>query len=244
MKTNINGKTVLITGAGSGIGKAIALRLAEEKANIVLLGGRTESKLRSVREELTAKGANAIYVCGDLTDNTVREKGIAKALDTFGGIDILINNAGSAMNAPFDEVSEEQYDEIMTLDVKVPYFLTQKVLPYLKKSDHATVINIASVVGHLGYPLQSAYAAAKHALIGFTKSMANELYKDGVRVHVISPGGVLTDMVKLTRPDLAGEKMIVPEDIAETVAFLLLNRTNAVIDEIMLHRVGKAPFGV
>ena len=98
------------------------------------------------------------------------------------------------------------------------------------------------MVAHNGYPLQSAYTASKHALLGFSKSIAAELYNQGIRVHVISPGGVYTDMIKTARPDLTGEDMIMPEDIAETVLFLLKNRTNAVIDEIRLHRAAKEPF--
>ena len=98
------------------------------------------------------------------------------------------------------------------------------------------------MVGHAGYPLQSAYAASKHAILGFSKSLASEVYKDGVRVHVICPGGVYTDMVKVARPDLTGEGMISAEEIAEIIRFLLTCRGNAVIDEIKVHRVNKEPF--
>jgi len=98
------------------------------------------------------------------------------------------------------------------------------------------------VVAHKGYPLQSAYAASKHALAGFTKSLANEVWQEGIRVHLISPGAVFTDMVRISRPDLTGEGMILSEDIAEIAAFLVAHRTNAVIDEIEVHRAGKAPF--
>ena len=103
-------------------------------------------------------------------------------------------------------------------------------------------MNICSVVAHEGYPNQSAYVASKHALYGLSKSFANEVYDDGVRVHVIAPGGVLTDMVAITRPDLVGTPMIVPDDMADAVEYLLCHRTDAVCDEIRLHRVTKAPF--
>ena len=114
--------------------------------------------------------------------------------------------------------------------------------PFLRKSSGASVINIASVVAHAGYPNQSIYTASKHALLGMTKSIAAEYFKDNIRVHAVSPGGVYTDMVKIARPDLTGEGMIMPEDIADIVHFLLANRTNAVIDEILVHRAGKEPF--
>ena len=101
---------------------------------------------------------------------------------------------------------------------------------------------VRRIVAHSGYPYQSAYTASKHALLGLTKSLANEVYKDGIRVHAISPGGVYTDMVKISRPDLTGEGMISPKEIADIVEFLLKNRGNAVIDEIIVHRIGKEPF--
>lgn len=238
----LSGKVTVITGAGSGIGKAIALRLAEVGSNIVLFGGRTYEKLEAVANEITKSGAGCLIVPGDLTDGSIAERGISKITETFGKIDILINNAGSAIGCPFEDVTEKQFDEIMELDVKVPFFLTQKMLPYIKKSDQPTIINIASVVAHAGYPLQSAYSTAKHALLGFSQSLAREVYKDGIRVHVISPGGVYTDMIRLTRPDLTGDNMIMPEDIADAVEFLLTRRGNAVIDEICMHRTGKEPF--
>ena len=98
------------------------------------------------------------------------------------------------------------------------------------------------MVGHAGYPNQSAYTASKHALLGLTKSLAAEVYGDGVRVHAICPGGVYTDMVKISRPDLTPEGMILPQDIAEIIWFFLYNRGNAVVDEIQVHRVNKQPF--
>ena len=98
------------------------------------------------------------------------------------------------------------------------------------------------MVAHAGYPFQSPYVASKHALLGLTKSAAAELFRDNIRVHAVSPGGVYTDMVKLTRPDLSAEGMIMPEDIADIVHFILSRRNNAVIDEILVHRAGKEPF--
>ena len=107
----------------------------------------------------------------------------------------------------------------------------------------ASIINICSVVAHKGYPQQSVYAASKHALLGLSKSLANEVFRDDIRVHVISPGGVFTDMVALARPDLTPDGMTLPEDIADIVLFLLEHRAaNAVIDEIQVHRTNKEPF--
>ena len=124
----------------------------------------------------------------------------------------------------------------------ISWTLHRKALPFLKKSASPTVINLASVVAHAGYPLQSVYTASKHALLGLTKSFAREYYQDGIRVHAICPGGVYTDMVKISRPDLSPEGMIMPDEIADIVRFLVENRGNAVIDEVLVHRVNKEPF--
>ena len=172
------------------------------------------------------------------------EKAAAQAADLYGGIDVLINNAGAAANHVFENVTAAEFDKIMAINVKVPFFLTQFALPFLKKSEIPTVINIASVTGHDGYPQQSVYSASKHALLGMTKSIASEYYRENIRVHAISPGGVYTDMVKVTRPDLKPDGMIMPEDIAEIACFFLAHRGNAVVDEILVHRVGKEPFQV
>ena len=242
MPQNLAGLTAIITGAGGGIGHATAVRLAAEGMNIVLFGGHNLDKLNATREAVEKLAAPCLMLPGDLADTSAYPTMLAQVEQQFGGLDVLINNAGLALNEPFADISEETYDRIMTINVRVPFFLTQKCLPLLRRSPRASVINIASVVSHAGYPQQSVYVASKHALLGFTKSLAAECYQDNIRVHAIAPGGVYTDMVKISRPDLTPEGMILPEDVADLVFFLLANRSNAVIDEILVHRVNKQPF--
>ena len=238
----LNNRIALITGAGGGIGSAVAVKLAKLGADVVLFGGNNLSKLEKTANSVRQLGKKAEIIAGDLTDISFIESGFNKVVELFGKVDVLINNAGMALNCPFEDTSIETFDKIMAINVRTPYALTQKALPYLKKSDRASIINIASVVSHAGYPNQSAYTASKHALLGFTKSLASEVYKDGIRVHAISPGGVYTDMVKVSRPDLSPEGMIMPEDIADIVEFFLKNRSNAIVDEVLVHRLGKEPF--
>ena len=241
MNNNLKENVVVLTGAGGGIGRAIAVKLAQAGMRLVLLGGNNPDKLEVSRLEVE-KYSSCLVLPGDLTDLEFLASGIEAAHNHFGRIDILINNAGVAQSTPFEKVSVAEFDRIMTINTKVPYFLTQYALPFLKRSSAATVINIASVVAHSGYPLQSVYSASKHALLGFTKSIAREHYKDNIRVHAICPGGVYTDMVRVSRPDLTEEGMIMPEEIADIVWFFLANRGNAVIDEICVHRCNKEPF--
>lgn len=237
----LKGKVALITGASGGIGTALAVRLAQDGINLVLCG-RSEEKLTKTRDAVAPYGVRTFLYAADLTEDGAPARCLDAALGAFGRLDILINNAGMALSCPFEETTTQQFDDIMNTNVRVPYFLCQAALPSLRESDHATIINITSVVAHKGYPLQSAYAASKHALLGLSKSLANEVYSEGIRVHVIAPGAVFTDMVRIARPDLTEEGMILPEDIAEVAAFFIEHRTNAVVDEIQVHRAGKAPY--
>lgn len=239
---SLSEKIAFLTGAGGGIGKQIAIALAKEGVKIVLFGGTNIEKLNDTKKLLAPYNCVAGLYQGDLTKDSEMSNLFERAIKEIGKIDILINNAGIAYNSSLENTSAEILDKIMNINFRVPYMLTQKALPYLKQSERASIINIASVVAHNGYPNQSAYSASKHALLGFTKSLANEVYQDGIRVHAISPGGVYTDMIKVSRPDLTSDGMIMPEEIAEIVMFLLKNRGNAVIDEIIVHRLHKPPF--
>jgi len=230
-------KVCIITGAGGGIGSAIAEALFSCCFKLVLMG-RDEEKLKK-----TAKGRDCLIIPGDICDDEYIKMTIEKTVEIYGGIDFLINNAGVAQSKPFHEISMEEYDMIMNTNTRAPFLMCKTALPYLEKSPFGTIINIASVTAHHGYALQSVYAASKHAMLGFSKALSKEYYQKGVRVHVISPGAVFTDMVKISRPDLTGEGMLLPEDIAETVLYLIKMRGSAsVADEIQLHRETKEPF--
>lgn len=238
----LKGRKAFVTGAGGGIGRATAIALAKEGAEVYLIGGNNIDKLKETANAIIEQKGKCNYFGGNLTDDATIDKIFAEAVEKSGGIDILVNNAGVAMSAEFKDTTIETFDKIMAINARVPFILMQKAMPLLLKSDRASIINIASVVSHAGYPLQSAYVASKHALLGLTKSVAAELYDKGVRVHAISPGGVYTDMVKVSRPDLTPDGMIMPEEIADVVMFLLKNRGNAVVDEILVHRINKQPF--
>lgn len=235
------GKIALITGASGGIGSCIARRFAQDGISLALLG-RSKEKLAATAASVREYGVETLLLPGDLLDDAYLEDCFAAVKERFRGLDILVNNAGIALSRSFEETTMAEFDRIMALNARVPYLACHLALPLLRCSECASILNIASVVAHKGYPLQSAYAASKHALAGFTKSLASEVYCEDIRVHLISPGGVFTDMVRIARPDLTGEDMILPEDIAEIAAFFIEHRTNAVIDEICVHRSGKEPF--
>lgn len=236
---NLYGKAALLTGASGGIGRALAAALAQNGVNLALCG-RNAKALHEVCMAVQAAGVQAIALPGDLTEDAYLRECVQKTVEQFGALDILINNAGEVLSKPLDVVTPAEYDHVMAVNARAPFFLCQAALPHLRASKGA-ILNIGSVVSHKGYPDQSVYAASKHALLGFTKSLAAEVYKDGVRVHVLSPGGVLTGMVTRVRPDIPTDDLILPEEIAETALFLL-TRNTCVVDEIEAHRPGKQPF--
>lgn len=240
---NWENKTAIITGAAGGIGSAICQKVAGMKLSLLLVGRREEALLALADELMEQEGIKVLTCAGDLTDTAFVRSLPGRAKETFGGLDVLINCAGMAQHDSFEEVSEDTFDQIMALNVKAPYFLCQASLPFLRQSSCGTIINIASVVAHKGYPMQSVYAASKHALLGLSKSLANEVYAENIRVHVVSPGAVYTPMIALARPDLKPDTMILPEDVADIVAFYLEHRgAHSVIDEIQVHRADKEPF--
>ena len=239
-KIDLTGKRALITGAGGGIGRATALRLAEDGMKLALVGRDPEKLVRTAA--LTGRPLDMLVLPVDLTVPRGIDDVLRIMEGHFRGLDVLINNAGMALNKPFEDTTLEEYDKIMAINARVPFELCRRCLPLLRTSDCPTIINIGSVVSHKGYFHQAAYAASKHALLGMTKALAKEVAPEGIRVHMLSPGGVYTDMVKIARPDLSGEGMIAPEEVAELAAFLIEHRGNGVIDEIELHRAGKEPF--
>lgn len=233
--------TALITGASRGIGKAIALELASLGYDLAM-PGRDLSRLGKTAEEAEKRGIRTLCIEADLADSTTCQMIVERAAAEFGGIDLLVNCAGLSAAGSFTEASPELWDKVFAVNAKAPFFLSQAALPYLKKSVKPTVINISSVVGFKGYANQSVYASSKHALAGFTQVFAKEVQPFGIRVHLISPGGVATEMVKQMRPDIKADELIQPEEIAEIVRFILTRKGKGTIDEFYIRRFSGLAF--
>ena len=233
----------IVTGAGSpaGIGFATARMLGEAGATVIIVS--TTQRIYKRQNELRKEGLLADGHMVDLMDRVETERFVGKVMQQYGRIDALVNNAGMAHKSPIQEMTPELYDRIMNVNVKAPYFLTQKALDYLRLSDVPTIINVSSVVAHRGYKNQSVFTISKHALMGLSKAFAVETLEEGVRVHTITPGAVLTDLIGMIRPDLKPDDLIKPQDIADVVSFFLLHRKSSfVVDEIRMRRIGKEPF--
>lgn len=237
----LEGAVALVTGAGRGIGKAIARRLGANGVRLILTGKSAE-RLDGTRAEFAREGMEAAAIPCDLADPRAAAAMAAEAVAVHDGLDILVNNAGAALKKPYEESSDAEWTHVMAVNAMAPFVLCRECLPALKRSNRAAIVNIGSVMGIKGYEHQAVYAASKHALMGFTKVMAQELQPHGVRVHAINPGGVYTDLVREMRPDLAPEILIQPEDIADITLFLLTHRNNAVIDDIHIRRANGSPW--
>ncbi len=233
--TDIKGKIAIITGAGRGIGFATVQAFLSEGMK-VLATSRNTSKLERLKND------NLLVVSADLTDLNSFEKIVSSCICHFGGLDVIINNAGYAKKALLTQTSAEDFDRHMAVNARAPMLLVNEAMPHLLKSTHATVINICSVVSVKGYETQGAYTASKHALLGYTKVLARETFNQGIRVHALLPGGVGTELLQETRPDLDMDALSTPQEMADIMLFFLKNRNNAVIDQISVRRYTKEPW--
>ena len=202
MAEQLAGKVAIVTGASRGIGRAISVALAQEAATVVL-AARSIQELQNTAEQVSKAGGQARIVHVELTEEQSIRNLIQVTAEKLGRLDILVNNAGVTHSAQLEKTSTEDWQRCISINASAPFILCREALPLLKKSKAAYIINIASVVGVKGYPLQSAYTASKHALRGMTMSLAEEMRGSNIRVHLLCPGGVDTDMVDRVRPDIA-----------------------------------------
>ena len=237
----------LITGASRGIGEAIALELGRLGFDLALVGRDRESL-----EEIAGKaegagstdgeGIKTHCIVADLSKVEAAKGIVEETAKALGGIDVLVNCAGVPQNGPFTDVTPEEWDKVFAVNARAPFFICQAALPYLKASQKPIVINISSVVGFKGYANQSVYSSSKHALAGFTQVFAKEVQPFGIRVHLISPGAVATEMVRKMRPDIDPSELIQPEEIAEIVRFLVTRKGTGTIDEFYIRRYSGLAF--
>jgi len=231
----------LVTGASRGIGKAIAEELASLGYDLALVARSAEALAETIAS-LPETCGKAVAIPADLSEEESYAAVVAETVAELGGLDVLVNCAGVSQSGPFEEITSEQWNQIFAVNAKAPFFLCKEALPYLKESAHPVVINISSVVGFKGYVHQSAYASSKHALAGFTKVFAKEVQPYGIRVHLISPGGVATDMVTRMRPDIDTEELIQPAEIAELVRFLVTREGKGTLDHLYIRRYSGLAF--
>lgn len=222
---SIQGKNALITGAGKGLGRAIAMALAAEGVNVALVG-RTEKDLVNVAEELKAYPIKTTIATADVADIEAVNAAVASVKSVLGPIDILVNNAGIASFGKFMELEPQRWKEIIDVNIMGVYYTTRAVLPEMIERQTGDIINISSTAGKNGSALTSAYSASKFGLIGLSESLMQEVRKHNIRVSTMLPSTVATDMaIDLKLTDGNPDKVMQAEDFAELlIAQLKLNR--------------------
>ncbi|MEY3420880.1 MAG: hypothetical protein RIR48_1169 [Bacteroidota bacterium] len=197
----LNGKVALITGGSRGIGEAIVLKFAQEGADIAFTYLSSDEKAQAVVNEVVNYGVKVIAYRSDASDYQQAEKLINDVTEAFGKIDILINNAGITKDTLMLRMSEEQWDQVMDVNLKSVFNLTKHVLKPMMKNKSGSIINMGSVVGVFGNAGQANYAASKAGIIGFSKSIAKEVGSRNIRCNVIAPGFIETDMTHVLNED-------------------------------------------
>lgn len=241
MSKHLAGQIALVTGAGRGIGRAISLALGAAGAYVVVVA-RTQPEIEAVAQEITVAGGQAIALPLDLRQESQVRVVFNEVRERLGRLDVLVNNAGLGRFGPLVNFAAADLEQLTAVNLHGTFWCCQQAMRLMIPQRRGYIINISSVVGFKGYPNQAAYTATKHAIMGLTKSLAVEAQAHGIRVSVISPGGVDTGMVGDARPDLDRSVLLQPEDIAQTVMFLLSLSEQAAIDEIYIRRRTSQPF--
>jgi len=222
---SLKGKTALVTGAGKGIGRAVAMALAAEGVNVGLLA-RTDSDLKSLAAEVSTHGVKTCSVVADVADRTAVEAAVAQVQQELGPLDILINNAGIGSFAKFLDMEPAQWEHIIQVNLMGTYYVTRAALPAMIERQTGDIINISSTSGLRAAAGSSAYSASKFAVMGLTEALMQEVRKHNIRVSALTPSTVATPLaIGNNLTDGNPEKVMQPEDLAEfIVSQLKLNR--------------------
>jgi len=216
----IKGRVVLITGAGRGIGRALAHAFAAAGAKVALLG-KTKKNLLEVQRELKDSGAPTVVLAADVSDEGVVSRAVALAEQELGPVDVLVNNAGIFALAPVEKMDALVFDRMLAVNLRGPFLMSRAVLPGMKSRKRGHIVNISSTAGRRGFAGGGAYCASKFGLAGLTEAMRYEARASNVRVTCVYPSTVNTDFVKKAGMDLAPERAIQPEDVANAVVSLV-----------------------
>jgi 3-oxoacyl-[acyl-carrier protein] reductase len=221
----LNGKIALVTGAGKGIGKAIAMALANEGVHVGLLA-RTEKDIQAVADQIKALGVKASFATADVSNRVEVEAAVAQVQQELGPVDILINNAGTGTFGKFLELEPEVWENQIRVNLFGVYYATRAVLPQMIERKTGDIINISSTAGKSGSPVTSAYSASKFAVFGLSESLMQEVRKHNIRVTALAPSTVVTDLAQSANLITGDpERVMHPEDFAELIiAQLKLNR--------------------
>lgn len=234
-------KTVLITGAATGIGRATALLFGKEKYNIAICYNKSKSEATSLKDALIKMGCDAECFGGDLTDYDTASNIVKAVIKRFGGVDILVNNAGVAEQKLFTDITVSDWNNMINTNLNLVFNVTHAVLPYMISKHSGRIINVSSMWGEVGASCEVHYSASKAAVNGFTKALAKELSPSGILVNAVAPGAIDTKMNdNLTDSDkeaLCEEiplgRFGTPEEVAKAIVFLASNGASYITGQIL-----------
>jgi NADP-dependent 3-hydroxy acid dehydrogenase YdfG len=240
MNSNIKEKVVVITGASSGLGEATARLLSAEGASVVL-GARREQRLRSLADEVTTKGGKATAIVTDVTKREQVQKLVDTAVQTYGRIDVIINNAGLMPQSLLEQLKVDEWEQMIDVNIKGVLYGIAAALPYMQKQKAGHIINVSSVAGHKVGPGSSVYAATKHAVRALSEGLRQEVKPYNIRTTVVSPGAVATELPNTITDAAVGARiknfyadMAIPANsFARCVAFAMSQPEDVDINEIL-----------
>ncbi|SFF73932.1 SDR family NAD(P)-dependent oxidoreductase [Curtobacterium sp. YR515] len=247
MSTSLTGTVAIITGASSGIGHATALSLAEQGAAVALVA-RRQDRLDALVAEVEAAGGTAIAVATDISDRAQAEAAVQKTIERFGRLDILVNNAGLMILGPFAEADIDDFERMIAINQKGLLYLTKAALPHLQTAATddvrgvADIVNISSIAGREAWANFGVYAMTKFGINGFTESLRQEITQSHVRVGVLEPGAVDTELVSHNTDEIAngvaafpeGKEKLLPENIADGITYMVTRPRHMSIGEIWI----------
>jgi 3-oxoacyl-[acyl-carrier protein] reductase len=239
----LKGKSAIVTGGSQGIGTATSLMLAEEGANVCLTYRKHKEEAEAVKKLIESKGCKALCVQCDISSFSETETVVKAAVEAFGRIDILVNNAGMNWDGVCWKMTEEQWDRVISVNLKGYFNFTRHVAPLFKDQKYGRLINVTSINGLRGKFGQSNYSASKAGIIGYTKAVAKELGAFGVTVNAVAPGLIETAMLRESEArdkiiDLAMAEIVLkrvgqPEDLANVIAFLASDKAKHITGEVI-----------
>jgi len=224
----LQGAAAVVTGAGRGIGRAIAEALAREGTRLVL-NGRDAVRLQ---ETARALGGDVEVVAGDIGDEAVAARLVETAVSRFGRLDVVVNNAGIGHHGRLEDMDPAEFDRVYRTNVRGPFLVMKAAIPVMRRQKRGTLVSLASLAGRNPVPLRAAYAATKWAMIGLSRSVLQEVRKDGIRVIILEPGSTLTEFGHDPAKMAQSEKLVRPEDVASVLIASLKLPDRATVSEI------------
>lgn len=242
MTERLRGRVAIVTGASAGIGAASARALAKEGANLVLTARRID-RLEQLADQLRGLGARAVVVAGDAREESTARAVVESAIEEFGQIDILLNNAGVGSYKDLAETSAAEYDEMMDSNVRSTFLFSRYVVPHMLERGEGTLLLISSMAGLYGFAGEAVYCATKFAQVGFAQALDRELRPKGIKVGVICPGGVKTEFALgrgRTAEGVAASEMLEPDDVASAVVLACTQSPGSRIIEIQMRTMSES----